>query len=32
MAADRAGGEVQFFGGVGEILVAGGSGEHAQRR
>ncbi|CEE30723.1 hypothetical protein XAC3810_520045 [Xanthomonas citri pv. citri] len=31
MVADCAGGKVQFFGGVGEILVAGGSGEHAQR-
>lgn len=30
VVADRAGGEVQLLRGVGEILVPGGGGEHAQ--
>jgi hypothetical protein len=32
MVADRAGGQVQLFGGMGEILVTRGSGEHAKGR
>ena len=31
MVADRTGGEVQFLGGVGEVLVACGNREHPQR-
>ena len=31
MVADRAGGEVQLLGGMGEILVTGGHREHPQR-
>jgi hypothetical protein len=30
--ADRAGGQVQLFGGMGEILVTRGGGEHAKGR
>ena len=30
VVADRAGGEVQFLGGMGEILVPRGGGEHAE--
>src|SRR3546814_11246954 len=32
VVADRAGGQVQLVRGVGEILVAGRRGEHAERR